>query len=374
MDLNQFDPEKLAEYDLVTVEALNEPPPDLIVDLQDELRVFTVPEKEVAAEDMPPCATSRFKRRRLITHTPLTNEMMTTVLDEIKLQLPSQQECMKAASRNFAFDIDLKSCYHQFALPKVLRMWSFVTGTRRFRLRTIPTGANWCPAFAHLFTEAMATYVVHQFPKGSVLMHTFIDNVRFAGDDLTILKDCVKAFFRLADVLGVDINDSLDEVLAHDPENYVFLGVQYHHDAKTTEISPKMKAKLERISSLHTVDFEHLTLREAMSLYGTLVAASLVSGNCRGKYYYLTKFFRRSVGRPLDFPANIWKCVQPLFHYWANEELRQAPRIWRDLSSNDTRVLLFTDASLEGYGTVAFVNDGTVHVKGAPRWTYNGFH
>jgi hypothetical protein len=172
-------------------------------------------------------------------------------------------------------------------------------------------------------------------------------------------------------MLHVDINDSLEEVLCRDPRQYVFLGVQYHHDSHSTELSPKMRRKLERIAATKPETIAQLTLRETMSHYGTLVAASLITGNCRGKYYYLTKFFRRAVGRDLDSPACVWRSVLSLFAQWAQDELEKSPRQWQDLSPDDTRVLLFTDASLDGYGTVAFVNDGTVHIKGAP-WKHKG--
>ena len=283
---------------------------------------------------------------------------------------PNAARVHACRGKKFAFDIDLKSCYHQFALPKRLRVWSFISGRSKFRINTIPTGGNWCPAFAHTFTEALALYVASHFPAGAILAQAYIDNIRFASDHLDLLIECVKLFFRIAGELQSTSMSPLTKSWRRTrPTNYVFLGIQYHHGSHTTELSPKMRAKLLRIAGTEVSHFERFSLREAMSFYGLLSAAANVTGSCRGDYYHLTKFFRRSVGRPLDGPANIWKSVRPVFSRWAKDELSRPERVWRDPERpHKTRIVLFTDASLKGYGVVIFADDTTVHIKGG-RWT-----
>lgn len=359
----------LASSDVATLLASGlvtaDPLPAQAADLSRELRMFTVPEKEI--DGVRPCSSSRFSRRRLITHTPQTNRLFQEFIKKHKLKLPTQRQCMEAASKCFAYDIDLKSCYHQHALPADLRLWSFVADGIRLRLTTIPTGASWCPLFAHLFTEALASSVAELFP--GIVAHVYIDNIRFAGDDLELLQRCLRKFYELASDLQVDINEPLDEVLARNATTYTFLGVAYDHTLHSTCISQKLATKLVHIRDTPISSIQQFSVRQTLTYYGILSSASCISGNCRGAYYHLTKFLRRRVGTDLEDPARVWPSIAGIFAQWATDELSARSRIWLPVtkSTRPQEVLMFTDASTTGYGVILYANDGSVHIYGG-RW------
>jgi hypothetical protein len=359
-------------------------PPSVRQDRSGELRIFTVPEKEVEPSKRT-IPGNKFSRRRLITHTPQTNEECepllksrgasltdgaSAILNTPITVLPTQFHCMQAARKRYAYNIDLKSAYHQIGLPPALQLWSFVVGGCRYRLRTIPTGASWCPAFAHLFAEAIAANAI--VDSHGITADTYIDNIRFAGDDLVSLQECVRRFFRLCMDLGVDVNESLEDVLRSDPTKYTFLGVQYDHGSHSTTISSKARAKLADIRDTPKDVVLNMTLRQIMCMYGTLSTTSMITGNCRGRYYYVTKFLRRSMTRlsspaldnaTLDSHAGVWPSIAHLFRTWAIDELLTKPRVWT-VPITCTRWLVYTDASEVGYGIVVFGSDGSVHISG----------
>jgi hypothetical protein len=227
---------ELSEDDIqafLQAELVEEVDSESISGLSFDVRLFTVPEKGDT-------------RRRGITHTPLSNTLLEEEISQITCSLPTPALGGPGVNKKLGATLDLKSCYHQFLLPKHLRIWHFRHGGRVFTLRTIPTGACWCPVVAHAVTEAMAMAVSSRF--AGMISHAYIDNVRFLSDSREDLEAAVLMFFRLCEHYRFDINESMEDVL-RETSVYDFLGVRYCHACHRTALTAKARCKLQCIAT-----------------------------------------------------------------------------------------------------------------------------
>ena len=356
MELADADIKKLLEMNLI--ERVSPRPPNC--------RVFTVTE------------TAK-QRRRLITHTPSTNEIqriaLATDMKRISTKFPQDiltsqptQLCDRVRFE-YALCIDFKSYFHQFALGKRFELWSFVDGCgSHFQLKTIPTGASFCPALAQLFSTALLRKLKRSFPN--IEYDVYIDNVRLLARDSAYLLAAMEALYRICNESGVDINESLEEVYCMSMTSYEFLGICFDHVAKTTSLGSKLRNKVTALQ----VD-KDVTLRGYLQWYGLLNYASAILRLCRADFYFCTKFLRRRSFCLLDEPAKPWFSSLTAMSQWKEAILASDPfvhnspwgkRCW-------SRATLFTDASDLGFGATLLGDDGSTAII-AGTWDETDIH
>jgi hypothetical protein len=313
-----------------------------------DLRLFTTPEKNET-------------RRRLITHTPASNEALEqvfrTIAESELHELPTQQECVGDCLLRFSAQMDLAWCYGGFELEETRRFWAFRHHDGNlYRLTTIPTGASWCCLLAHVFTDAVADFAATFF---RVTHRAYIDNVRFCSDDADAVAAATRCFYRLTKLFRADVNEPIGDALAQHSIN-TFLGVIYNHAEGYVRFSGKLVGKLQTIASFTHADFARMTVRQLVSVWGTLTHASQISENCRAKYYHFVKFLRRRAHerRPMDEHADYWNCLGDLPARWARDELAIQRRDPQRHNRHDSTLTVFTDASTSGFGITIFADDG----------------
>jgi len=342
------------------------------------IRLFSVAEKELIVENkLQPT------RRRTITHTPETNYAWWDYQEEINLRtkLVTPTDARPGVRKQWGATFDFAAYYHQFELPVALRLWHAKTPLGVKRLKTIPTGSSFCVALAQSFSLCIAAACMERFPSADVTV--YIDNMRITADDEGYLRDAVRFVYSLCEQLNVTINESFDETMAQiTARRYQFLGVQYDHVAGTTDLSEKARTKLAQIATIKTEHLRGMSLRELISIYGTLMYNSItVSGgqtkdenekqlafHCnRASHYWMAKFFRRRASQraPLEQQAHPWESILPDFSFWARSIMQRPPVCRRD-ERPDRRVLAYTDASTRGFGFACFWDDGEAnHVGGS---------
>ncbi|CUE61285.1 unnamed protein product [Bodo saltans] len=352
-ELSAEDPEALLKGGIVDEEThLNaQTTAELPRPLSSDLRPFTTPEKE------PPV------RRRFVAHTPHTNEMFDELLTD-DMELPSPQECASDAMYAHAATVDVKACFHGFVLPHRLRYWRFTHRGKTYRLRTIPTGASWCPLLAQTFGLALAQLLQYIIP--TIKVRVYIDNFRFSANDIHVVEAAVLQFYRICNHFGVSLNEDCEETLNMiKTQHYDFLGITYNHQLHTTQLTQKLRTKITRLASLNEPEVASLTFRQLLSMYGLLNHASSITGSPRAKWYYLLKFLRRSASRKvqLNAQADIWPSLRGQIQTWAAEELARPPVVHSHLH-REISATVYTDASNSGWGIVVFRDDGPTTIRG----------
>jgi hypothetical protein len=157
LDSGRSAPAELSAGDLVIMNnnMLEDLPTDHQIRKIFDVRLFSVTEKEETPEEA---------RCRAITHTPRSNllyqQFIRSTGDNYVVDMPTPTECMADVSFKHAAILDLKACFQGITLQTRLRYCCFVgQDGKTKRLKSVPTGASWCPAFAHAWTAAVSQFV-----------------------------------------------------------------------------------------------------------------------------------------------------------------------------------------------------------------------
>lgn len=325
------------------------------------IRTFTVTE-------------SAKKRRRWITHTASTNHYppglsLKRGSGPAHLLPVYPTEATQKVHYKCAACIDFAAYFHQFGLDETHWYFSLRGDKDKWFLTTIPTGSNFSPALAQVFSVALATLAVRRANCiGTVHSEVYIDNVRFSGENEADIQKVVSTMYEVADSTQITINENQQEVidLATCRGTYTFLGVQYDHPRKAVALSEKLRQKILDIPDLEGPP--QWTLRQYLSAYGCLGYATLVHRGCRAPYYHATKFLRRRVNKMLDSPANIWPIAWAELKKWRQWALAQGWRIVPQPNNPQIGLgcTIFTDASNVGLGVVLFSHVGGVDIIARP--------
>lgn len=350
------------------------------------LRTFSVPE------------TTKGRRRWIVHAAPPPRSPKKCPIALTDFALTTISEARKKAAHQYAACLDFKSYYHQFRLDEDgcafgISGFGFQAGSQLFALSTIPTGANWCPALAQIYTHALAlaTTTITDAPAAnapipSLAFDCYIDNVRFTGNDIQTVRNAVITFHNLCGRLAVDINEPEEEVIAamESGNPYPFLGVTYHHGLHSVALTDKTAAKIRELP----LTAEHCTLRQFMRAYGTLSFATQVLAIPRAPFYFATKFLRRKMAAVTKRITNgsrwevelerqyiLWPVAQREMAAWRSAILTQT---WKQVQqphqhTHSLGATLYTDASSTGLGAVMFAEDGAVAVY-AQKFNANQSH
>ena len=272
------------------------------------------------------------------------------------VQLPSASATISEALK---FDrcicIDLKACYNQFSIhPSIRSHFCFSVGASWFRLCTIPTGGRQPPAIAEIALRALSQ-------SSSSVVSTFIDNARFGGNDDATVNAAADSFYARVAFVNATVNERREDLTP--VSEYDFLGVHYRHSPGRVSVSCLNKT-LAKLSA--TQPWQQLTLRDLLGIFGRLSWCTQVLGLKPYKYYYVYKMLRRRVGQHLDECAHIWPSCIESWQRWTLEALANQERVVHAPSSNGACSILFTDASLSGYGAIGFRSDLSVVVCSGP--------
>ena len=295
------------------------------------VRIFTVEEKP----ENP--------RRRIIMHPPEFN--CSFPLTECTLPTPTLIVDQFRTHELFTC-MDIQAYYQNIRLPSNSR-FQFVFEGKRYLLKSIPTGAAYCPALAQILSSAVAEAASEFSPH--VCTAVYLDNFRFGGDAQEV-RDVTERFLKLTAELQLKINESCVEPA----RDHVFLGIVFEGD--TVNVKPSTKQKLD-------IGLLDGSLRQFLQFFGILSWCSEVLALPKWEYYHIYKFLRRRHGSNLDAAAHTWNCIRPVLLRWKTAIISHSGRNIR-VPPLRQRVL-FTDASETGWGAVLFDGDD-VDVVAAP--------
>ena len=180
-----------------------------------------------------------------------------------------------------------------------------------FRNVSVCTGQAHCVALAQIIMKTLAIASLKLAGAESCVKVTvYIDNGRFAGTEAASHKTWL-AWKNIADSAGLEF-----DIDSEHAESYVFLGLCYSHRKKHLRLGPKASSKmLKHMSTVNTGQCYSWTVRQVLSVFGSLVWATTALKLIPAPYYFVYKYVRRRCTNSatgaltLQAPANIWPSV-----------------------------------------------------------------
>ena len=305
------------------------------------------------------------KCRRWIVHPASLNDAVTVPVLPQKYSMQGVDDAINRTTIGSVFLTDFTSWFPHFALPHHARPYfCFPYKGKFYSITTIPTGGSVCPNIGQLASWAIVEKATQYLDPLLVhVEHIHIDNIR------VIMKDDIAVFYKNFTAVCKYVNAKFNEketilldVRTHKRFEYNFLGVLYMHqnDLKTVSVnlSKKFVTKLEQVQTISS-------LRDVLRLFGKLVYGSRILAIPTSTYYYCYKFLRRRCESPLDGPADAWPSVTKWWELWFATVLKNERR--KVVSPRCSRSVLYTDASLSGFGAVMYDMHGN-HYTVAGAW------
>lgn len=274
-----------------------------------------------------------------------------------------------SATKKYHVTLDFSAYYDQIPLPAILKPYFiFVKDdeeTHRpcvYTLSTLPMGFRWSVALACALTWTIMNFRI----DADVIITTYIDNIRISSNNITKLRQVVKETLSRCAEINATINieegeeylkPEVDETIA--PRPHTFLGERY--EGLTRQLTTKGRQKIEylyqRVSHQRT-----FTAQQMACITGTLIHYSeLVGRSLNGCFHFLRKYRQAMAGANLTVP---WGTNEVTLSPGEHKELTnicgiilEAPPYKAHLTPFRREITIIVDASKEGYGGMAVINN-----------------
>lgn len=317
-------------------------------------RIEPISESKLVCPIIPFTVGEQAKRRRRFIAHPLEQN------EDVEVKIGMTKLCdieLGVLAHDGARLTDISAYYQHFHLPEATRHhYAFRCSSGCFQLCTAPTGHSHCSGLAQILSESLAWL---EQPRGLVAVYN--DNFRCSGNHESSQHD-MQSIKQAGAYLGIVFN----EVETPFMSEYDFLGVRCDHSQKTVALTERTVAKLKEIKETIALDMPNISMKEFRSLMGLLIFASSILGTRLASFYYVLKCFRRRCAADTNdnVRAVVWPACKVQLIQWCDTLLTNVPRSVVRLTLSTA--ILFTDASLKGWGAVLFI-DGQVYSFGS-RW------
>ena len=307
------------------------------------------------------------KRRRFICWPKHQNAILqNTYVAHVPIDQPgSYAESVRSPC---AVKRDLKSSFYQVALPQHSKcFYRFRYGDATYQLTRMPMGHCCAPEIQQILTGVVAGDP--KYTKDSIMTESslkngnidiYIDGIRYTGAQ----HQC-KLYENWLETRAKKLNATFKEEESYCGPKYDFLGVSYDHDTQCFRLAELFVNKIP-----HDIP-DVMPMHQLESLCARLLYASGILQVLIPKYYWTIKFVRRQVSklnkgkiRDTDH-INMPPTVCHLLKKWI-QEIRLNKWQHQPRRIDIPEAVLFTDASLDGWGAVLICPDGAVYGGGAP--------
>ena len=246
---------------------------------------------------------------------------------------------------------DLKISFNQCGLaPDVRDFFGFRVGSHYYVVNRMPMGEIVAPAIMHAITEGLAEAAAAGL---DVRWRAFVDNVRFVGTKLAVAR-AMEAFMKLCRTAGITLNDEPKLNAPHPAAD--FLGLHFDYAAQLVSLTERGTTKLRAF--LSALASPSLTCEAFMSGYGLMEHTSRILRLPLSSHFTARKFASRRAGEICDGtfreadPVRVWPTALPELTRWVRDLLASPPVSPGLPTSTETKFVLATDASTEGWGAV----------------------
>ena len=307
-------------------------------------------------------------RNRLLCWTHLINEALLQCEDYLAITstiCDTLDSTTQVQPNDIATAVDIDKAFFGFQIHPLIQRLS-ITYLPRLNRYVVPLRLpmGYRPA-AELCNLAMLilAFQVSNTDGSSIKVgeevRTFahVDNVRFLARSPAVAAEAQELFIRLAARCGMKCSVT-------DPQ--IFLGMKWNYTTATVQLTQK---SLDRLTEGETV-MQHgndCTFRQYYTFFCRLLNYSRILRYPLATIYQLMKFTRKRLStlQNADCPTKLWACLQPLLKSWITTLRANNPtRHTHDSVQSDT--VMFTDASLSGWGAVIIIGTRVYECQG--RW------
>jgi hypothetical protein len=267
---------------------------------------------------------------------------------------------------------DLSASFFQVELPAAVRRhFTFRTADAWWRFKRLVMGARWSPEVLQAIVECIASEAAQRVGLTAVVrIVVHIDNVRFWSQRR---QDCDKVadeFVKLCLAAGITLNK---EITNAPHQHGDFLGVEYDYRRAVVCLTGAKRTALEGKRKI--LASAAATYGDILSLFGMCAFASRVLRIPLARYWPVVKFVRRRAAAfatgviALTSRANLWPSAAACWQDWIDSLLSNTPVSHGSRSLPTEHHVVFTDASLSGFGAVLCTAAGDIaHYAG--KWTH----
>ena len=299
-------------------------------------------------------------RRRMIFWPKKLNEQL---LNSYKASIPLDHisKYLHSVKEDFGVCRDLTAGFYQIPIPKkAQRFFSFMDEESNiFELLRLPMGLATAPEICHILTSVVAGNAIYVKPEFALKrVEVWIDNIRITGD-----KDYTEyasyALDEAAKNLGFQFNECEQPL-----QKYSFLGVEFNHATKSVRPAEKTINKIKTSSP-------NLTIEDLESLVSRLLYTAGINRYDLTKVFWLLKMTRRRLSEvnkgtvDVTAPSNLPESAKHELTWWCNFCFRREWTIVRSYA--ETKSVLYTDSTLQGWGAVLVDHNNQVRIAG-DRW------
>ncbi|KAJ9471923.1 ASC1-like protein 1 [Diplonema papillatum] len=311
-------------------------------------------------------------RQRFILWTHEANDAIEADGYEAQVPLKHVSTYLDAVHAECGSTRDLRCGFYGVEVPRGARdAFRFQDDAGDWwELTRLPMGHTCAPELMHTLTSTIAGHpdfvkTVHAVPA-AVTVHTWVDNVRYAGSR----KDVLEASRKVDELAARSKVTWKDADTRTASTRYEFIGVDWDHQSGKVGISARLSKKLAR--DLVEVRKGAMSASGLETLGGRLLHASAIVGVFVGEFYFALKFLRRLTNalnrgeKAVDQTVRLSGSVQRLLDGWVRAvlEKRRMP-----VTARVPSLTVFVDASLEGWGGVLVdVATNAIEVLGS-RWS-----
>ena len=262
---------------------------------------------------------------------------------------------------------DHKSGFYQIRLPqeKTAAVRGIDDEGNLFEMLVASMGHTSAPECMQILSQVVAgdpMVCKPQFAVKKVCHRTWVDGSRVSGTRANVVK-ALEAIDRNALAVGATYKEHSAPTTSYD-----FIGVTWDHSSATVAVAQKTKKKLWK-----TVPTS-LTPLELEAMVGRLLFCSGVLRLPPARFYYVLKFTRRLLNRlnrglvKPDVPVEVPTSVLSSLKKWL--QCAKESGVVKPIKGSASAVL-FSDASLDGWGGVLILEDCQIFVVGA-KWRSPG--
>ena len=329
------------------------------------LHLFTVPEVSK-------------KRRRLIVHTKAINEAFEVDAEEFSIRFEELLQSQRKSASQFNFIVDIKACYNQIPIPaSAQRFYTFQSKSRGFlAMASIPTGQRHSVGLAQTISQFLLRRAV-LLTQNTKHSEAYIDNFLGGSMQISTTQQFAAQLHRITTHFSVLLNETKDDAVKSVGCSFEYRGIAYI--AAHVGVIPrylitqtqKTKAKLVQCLLQDIPEINLWPFPKAESIFGLLIFASIVTRFGTARFYWIYKFFRRRHSQIAKLQlrrselAMIWPSTYHLWSEWAHSLLVAGPLDLSKLAENQEAThIVWTDASLTGWGCIVHFPTGKVLAKG----------
>lgn len=298
-------------------------------------------------------------RLRFLLWTADFNELLKTQGYTAHVDLQHISHYLGAVHTAVASARDLTAGFYQIAIPRHARpLYRFQDASGGWwQMTRLPMGLSVSVELCHTLTSTLAGHRDFALPEmavpESVLVHTWIDNVRYAGSSAEVARWTSRLDI-VARQLGATFkpSDNIDCQQVYD-----FLGVRWDHSVHKVSPGARITRKIRDFTEQVRVTGV-ATVSELESGAARLLHAGYISGTLAGSFYFSIKFVRRLLNKlnrglcTLGDVVHIPDGVRRGLVEWADKvQVPRFPPHTGDVRSSP-HYTLFTDASKSGWGGV----------------------